>query len=70
VEPQHVAAVFLLRGWRLAWQLVGWTAFAHPSALVLRRAGAGEPPPMVLACGWRLALGLMVMIWDLFWFTG
>lgn len=72
VVPLLVLPVFLLAWLALGLALlVGWTAFAHPvGRWLLRRAGAGEPPPMVQAAVGGLALGLMVMIWDLFWFTG
>lgn len=72
VVPLLALPVFLLAWLALGLALlVGWTAFAYPVGRWLsRRTGAGELPPMVQAAVGGLALGLTVMIWDLFWFTG
>jgi len=72
VVPLLVLPLFLL-GWLALGValLVGWTAFSQAvGAWILRRLGAPAQPPMVRAALGGLSLGLAVLIWDLFWFTG
>ena len=64
---------FAILGW-LALALlavVGWFALASIAGdAVLRRMGVTERTPMVVAAVGGIALGLLVNVWSLFWFTG
>lgn len=71
VIPLLVLPLFVLAWLALGLALlVGWAAFAHPvGGWILRRAGIPDQPAMVQAAVGGLALGLAVMVWDLFWIT-
>jgi len=71
VFPLLALPLFLL-GWLALGLalLIGWAAVAYSvGGWILRRADVENQPPMVQAAAGGLALGLVIMVADLFWIT-